>query len=122
MVTFMWASADEGGFRALLAHNTGNNIMSPTADNEAITITNRVAPPIVYSVAEACAIARMGRASFYKAINTGKLKAIKHGRRTLVFTAELQRWLSELPEMEANVNAEDAAPPTGVARKRRRVS
>jgi hypothetical protein len=54
----------------------------------------------VFSVSEACAIARMGRTVFYQAINSGALIARKRGARTLVLASELERFIDALPQIE----------------------
>lgn len=53
--------------------------------------------PLVYSIAEACAVARISRTSIYQAINSGELIARKHGRRTVILADDLHRWLHNLP-------------------------
>jgi excisionase family DNA binding protein len=49
--------------------------------------------PFAFSIAEACAAARIGRTTIYKEIGAGRLRAIKHGGRTLVLPSDLRRWL-----------------------------
>ena len=53
--------------------------------------------PAVYTIAEACAAARIGRSTLYKHIGTGDLRAIKIGSRTCVPIDELYRWLNAMP-------------------------
>jgi excisionase family DNA binding protein len=50
-----------------------------------------------YSLAEARAIARVGRTTIYKAIRNGELRAVKVGRRTLILQGDLYRWLEGSP-------------------------
>jgi excisionase family DNA binding protein len=52
---------------------------------------------LAYSVAEACAVARAGRTSLYQAIKSGELVARKRGRRTVILSDDLHRWLDSLP-------------------------
>jgi excisionase family DNA binding protein len=57
--------------------------------------------PLAVSINEACKWAGIGRSSIYQAIRRGELPIRKSGRRTLILTADLQRWLSEMPTGEA---------------------
>jgi excisionase family DNA binding protein len=53
--------------------------------------------PLALSIAEACSAARIGRTSLYEAIRCGKLRAVKHAKRTLILAEDLRRWLESLP-------------------------
>lgn len=56
-------------------------------------------PPLavrLLSVAEACSLLGIRRTQFYKLLGRGQLKALKLGRRTLVRTDELQRFIDTL--------------------------
>ena len=52
---------------------------------------------LVHTIADACAVARVGKTAIYEAINSGKLPARKQGRRTLIFADDLRRFLDALP-------------------------
>jgi excisionase family DNA binding protein len=54
---------------------------------------------LAYTIAEACSAASIGRTSLYHAIKNGHLQAIKSGRRTLILSGELRRWLDTLPKL-----------------------
>ena len=57
--------------------------------------------PYAISISEAVRLSGIGRSSIYQAIRRGELSIRKSGRRSLILTADLQRWLSELPTGEA---------------------
>lgn len=72
--------------------------------------------PLSYTIAEAHERARLGRTKIYEAINTGDLRAVKCGRRTLILHDDLVRYLQSLPTIkaeqgsavDARVSAEDS--------------
>lgn len=49
------------------------------------------------SIAEACAVAGIGRTKIYQAITEGTLNARKCGKRTLVLRDDLRHFLASLP-------------------------
>ncbi|WP_181017837.1 helix-turn-helix domain-containing protein [Sneathiella aquimaris] len=54
----------------------------------------------VLSVSEFCAEAGIGRTKLYQEIAAGRIVARKSGRRTLIPTSELEKWLESLPELK----------------------
>jgi excisionase family DNA binding protein len=50
-----------------------------------------------YSIPEVCAISSLGRSSVYAALASGKLLAVKNGRRTVIPADAVDAWLAALP-------------------------
>jgi len=51
------------------------------------------------TIQEACTCSGIGKTKLYEAINSGKLKARKAGKRTLILSDDLRDYLSSLPLM-----------------------
>jgi excisionase family DNA binding protein len=51
------------------------------------------------SVNEFCHQAGIGRTKLYQEIASGRLKALKCGRRTIIPLTEFENWLGRLPEI-----------------------
>lgn len=61
--------------------------------------------PLVHSIDGACEVAATGKTALYGAINSGELRAVKRGRRTLILDEDLRRWVSNLPPIPVKPNA-----------------
>jgi excisionase family DNA binding protein len=66
--------------------------------------------PMALTIAEVCAASRIGRTRVYEAIRAGELLARKHGRRTLVLSDDLKRWLEALPAVNPRPASKEATP------------
>jgi excisionase family DNA binding protein len=53
--------------------------------------------PMAVSIAQAVGLTGVGRSTLYKAIQRGELPIRKAGRRTLLLTEDLRRWIQQLP-------------------------
>jgi excisionase family DNA binding protein len=65
-----------------------------------VTLTRRDFPVEGLTLAEASAIAGIGRTKLYEAIGQRRLKARKVGSRTLVLRSDLLVFLESLPEVQ----------------------
>jgi excisionase family DNA binding protein len=52
-------------------------------------------------IAEALQTLSVGRTKFYSELNSGKIRAVKIGRRTYVASEELDRYVRDLPTYES---------------------
>ena len=50
---------------------------------------------------EAVELTGLSRASIYNAIRAKRITPVKHGKRTIIPIAELERFIKSLPKMEA---------------------
>jgi excisionase family DNA binding protein len=62
--------------------------------------------PLAYTIAEARAVAKIGRTALYNAIRSKQLRAVKRGRRTLILDADLRRYVQALPTIEPSSDHE----------------
>ena len=53
--------------------------------------------PIALSIPNAVRVSGASRTAIYAALQRGDLKAIKHGKRTLIPADALKDWLSRMP-------------------------
>lgn len=54
------------------------------------------------SISDFSKLFSIGRTKVYEEIRTGRLKAKKHGRRTLILMDEAQRWLRSLDDLSCH--------------------
>jgi excisionase family DNA binding protein len=55
--------------------------------------------PRAFSIPEFCRRYGIGRTNAYQEIATGRLRALKAGRRTLITHEAAEAWLASLPEL-----------------------
>jgi excisionase family DNA binding protein len=56
------------------------------------------------TVSDFCQRYRIGRTKTYEEINTGRLKARKAGRRTIIAEEDAEEWLSNLPALHGELD------------------
>ncbi len=54
--------------------------------------------PILVSITNAAKMLSICESSFYKLMDRGEVRTVKHGRRTLVPVQALREWAASLPE------------------------
>jgi excisionase family DNA binding protein len=54
-----------------------------------------------YTIEEASKITGLGRTRLYEELNSGRLKGVKAGRRTLILHISIQEWLENLESYPA---------------------
>jgi hypothetical protein len=69
--------------------------------------------PLAYNVLEACAATCSGKTTIYGAIKSGELIARKRGRRTIILSDDLRRWLDSLPVVTGSKVLRKARPTGG---------
>ena len=71
------------------------------------------AAPFLYSITDICARLGLSRPTVYALLHTGRLEAVKLGRRTFITSASVQGFVAGLPRFEApagpRCTARDAA-------------
>lgn len=50
-----------------------------------------------FDISEFCHRYRIGRSSFYKEVKSGRLRAVRVGRRVIVTADDAEAWLASLP-------------------------
>lgn len=60
--------------------------------------------PLAYTIAEVCKLVNIGRTAVYSEINSGGLRAVKRGRRTLVLADDLRTWVTSFPEIKSSTS------------------
>jgi excisionase family DNA binding protein len=70
-----------------------------------VTATTSPLRKIGYGIDEFAAAADVGRDQVYKAIRSGKLKAVKWGRRTIIPAEEGERFIAQLPSLRLSPKA-----------------
>lgn len=60
-------------------------------------MTDKSTDRLCVTIEEATRLLSVGRSSIYNEIKAGRLRALKLGRRTVIATTELRRYLDGLP-------------------------
>ncbi len=81
--------------------------IAPGRKNARVTKRDRAPERLTLSRSpeDAAAFAGVGRDAVYRAMTSGKLKAKKLGRRTLITTEALTAWIESLPDYTSDQSA-----------------
>jgi excisionase family DNA binding protein len=60
---------------------------------------------LAFNIDDAVETSRLGRTSILDAIRAGELRAVKRGRRLLIFPQDLREWLASLPAVRPSLPA-----------------
>jgi excisionase family DNA binding protein len=58
---------------------------------------------LAYTIPQACEVSGLSRSSLYALLLWGELRAVKHGKRTLILDQELRWWLNSLPIAQSSI-------------------
>ncbi len=64
------------------------------------------AQPLLNTIANVCDRTNLPKCSIYRALNSGKLKGVKHGNRTLIRESDLQSFIDQMPDFIPNPKTE----------------
>jgi excisionase family DNA binding protein len=80
-----------------------------TGHSESLVVIQLKVQKEALSIPEVCDATSLGRTTVYKAIAEGRLKARKDGRRTIILTDDLRKYLTALPPVYDEARAVAAA-------------
>ena len=55
---------------------------------------------LLFTVAQCCRMAAIGRTKFYELVATGEIPIRKIGKKTLVVASDLRDWIERLPAVD----------------------
>jgi len=69
---------------------------------------------LALSVADVCRACSIGRSTFYEEVKAGRIRVLKAGKRTLIATSEVQRWLDSLASDDPTQLCRSRKPSKGI--------
>ena len=66
--------------------------------------------PLAYSIAELVRIGPLSRSMLFEEIRSGRLRAVKAGRRTLILPPDFEQYLADLPSARSVTPPNDRLP------------
>jgi excisionase family DNA binding protein len=64
---------------------------------------------LLYTIAQCCRMAAIGRTKFYELVASGEIPVRKIGKKTLVAASDLRDWVERLPAIESKSRDRKAA-------------